>query len=430
MQEVIAHYDTFPFPRVDWLSEPDPSIDYVDVLNYDLGRCANSPLPREIRIWVPGCGTRHAVALALRYKGARILASDVSKRCLGISKDLAKGLKIKNIEYAWEDLAHSGHHNEFEFISCYGVLGYLDSPLEGLKRLRAALRRDGVLELMVNSRLRRYVPDLFHQVTKLFVSDPVNTPFKFNVVKRLIKAILRSTRCRPLNPYLKEDIDALGLLKRNLPQFSTALLNPPERNFDLIELFDLIHRGGFSFIRFCNQHLWEISNYIHDPELLRMVQRLPEQTQYQLIYLLGGYNSPLFELYLQRKELKVKRRRCDTQMDLLLEIVPSRIKPEYRYRVSHNKVISRKRAPLYRRVPKGLILDYGADERYHLPPITAKILKLSDGKNNVEQIIRKLCRSEGLSLKRYKAQLAGFIKGLFSPPTRLLFPQRCPSCKG
>lgn len=179
-----------------------------------------------------------------------------------------------------------------------------------------------------------------------------------------------------------------------------------------------------------NPHLWNLSRYIEEPEIIKRFEKLPPLRQYQLIYLIGGETSPMFEFYLQRNDFAIKRRKCDVNEEMFLQIIPRRYEPGYKYRVARNRIISRIKQPLYRKVHGNIIIDYGRGEQYALPKLVEKILPLCDGRNNLEQIIRNLCRQERFSFKQYKKDLIIFIRRLFSPPVRLLVTKICPGCHG
>jgi hypothetical protein len=386
------------------------------------------PLSSNMKIWIPGCGTRHAILYGLRFKDAQIIASDISERSLRISKNLARKLRLSNISFLKEDILKTSYFSEFDYISCYGVLMSMPEPLEGLKILRRALKKEGAVEIMVYNKKHRYPLNTFQEIFKLLTTSTNGKDAKLKMAYRLVKAIISSKRCRPLNRYLKEDLKALKLFREDLPAFADCLIHPRETSYDIFELFSLIKKGGFSFINWFYPDLWDISNYIKDPVLVGRIKELPPLVQYQLVYLIAGQDSPMFEFYLQPDDLPVEARRCDLEEEIFLEIIPRRYKPGYKYKVLKNRIVSRARQRLLGRREGRLMISSGRQEYYILPEIIKDLLPLCDGKTTIREILFKLCRSCGISFKRYKKDLIGLFRKLFSSQTRLLVVERCPPC--
>jgi 2-polyprenyl-3-methyl-5-hydroxy-6-metoxy-1,4-benzoquinol methylase len=98
------------------------------------------------RILVAGCGTgQNAIATALRFAGASLLAVDLSRASLGYARRKTLELGLKNIEYRQADILSLGALEErFDLVECSGVLHHLADPFEGW-RILAGLRKPGGL---------------------------------------------------------------------------------------------------------------------------------------------------------------------------------------------------------------------------------------------------------------------------------------------
>jgi tetratricopeptide (TPR) repeat protein/SAM-dependent methyltransferase len=108
-------------------------------------------------VLIAGCGTGHCVIeAARRYRGARVLALDLSLTSLAYAKRKTAELGIKSIDYAQADILKLGALTRtFDVIEAGGVLHHLDDPFEGWRVLLKLLRPGGFLYLGLYSALGR-----------------------------------------------------------------------------------------------------------------------------------------------------------------------------------------------------------------------------------------------------------------------------------
>jgi 2-polyprenyl-3-methyl-5-hydroxy-6-metoxy-1,4-benzoquinol methylase len=140
---VQAQYEANPYPR--WVRmqsvyDAAPLAQIVKEL-FPGVELAGAEKPR---ILVAGCGTgQNAIATALRFSGASVLAVDLSRASLGYAQRKTHELGLKNIEYRQADILGLGALKErFDLIECSGVLHHLADPYEGW-RVLAGLRKPG-----------------------------------------------------------------------------------------------------------------------------------------------------------------------------------------------------------------------------------------------------------------------------------------------
>jgi len=102
-----------------------------------------------IEILIAGCGTgQHSIATAQRYKGAKVLAVDLSMTSLCYAKRKTQEAGLKNIEYVQADIMHlSTPGRTFDVIESVGVLHHLADPLAGWRKLLSLLRPGGFMRL-------------------------------------------------------------------------------------------------------------------------------------------------------------------------------------------------------------------------------------------------------------------------------------------
>ena len=108
------------------------------------------------RILVAGCGTGNEVfALHRFYPKAEVVGVDFSRRSIDIARQLHRRFFGKaNLKFSWADVTSPGFRKSaggaFDFISCHGVLSYIEEPDRGIAALAKCLGRDGALYLGVN----------------------------------------------------------------------------------------------------------------------------------------------------------------------------------------------------------------------------------------------------------------------------------------
>ena len=158
---VRQQYEENPYPR--WVvapSAPEP----VSVDGYLRGRfphSAHRPLGERTStdILVAGCGTgEHSIGTARRYRGAKVLAVDLSLSSLAYAQRKTRELGLQNIEYAQADvLAIASIGRSFDMIDASGVLHHLSDPYAGWRALIRLLRPGGLMRIGLYSERGRAI---------------------------------------------------------------------------------------------------------------------------------------------------------------------------------------------------------------------------------------------------------------------------------
>lgn len=156
---VRQQYEENPYPR--WTRSslfPDPlSLD--ERLRRQVPHARFQPLgPRDaIDILVAGCGTgRHAIETASHYRGARVLAIDLSASSLGYAVRKSQEIGQTHTEYAQADILQlSSIERRFDLIESVGVLHHLAEPEAGWRALLPLLRPGGLMLIGLYSELAR-----------------------------------------------------------------------------------------------------------------------------------------------------------------------------------------------------------------------------------------------------------------------------------
>ena len=108
-------------------------------------------------VLIAGCGTgSHSILAAQRFRGARVLAIDLSLSSISYAKRKTQELGITNIEYAQADILKLGDiARTFDIIESGGVLHHLADPFLGWRILLSRLRPGGFMRLGFYSELAR-----------------------------------------------------------------------------------------------------------------------------------------------------------------------------------------------------------------------------------------------------------------------------------
>ncbi len=155
---VRDQYEHNPYPRWAKLplpAEPDTVEGALRTLFPSLP--AGSATRDGCEVLIAGCGTGHcAIEAARRYRGARVLAVDLSLTSLGYAMRKTRELAITNIDYAQADILQLGALGQtFDVIEAGGVLHHLDDPFAGWRVLVDLLRPGGFMYLGLYSALGR-----------------------------------------------------------------------------------------------------------------------------------------------------------------------------------------------------------------------------------------------------------------------------------
>jgi len=156
---VRRQYEENPYPR--WIVAPSRPVP-MTVDEYLRGRFPLAPFHplgdrAGVDILIAGCGTgEHSIGTARRYKGAKVLAIDLSLSSLAYATRKTRELGLTNIEYAQADVLALGSVGRFfDVIDASGVLHHLSDPVAGWRELLKLLRPGGLMRVGLYSELAR-----------------------------------------------------------------------------------------------------------------------------------------------------------------------------------------------------------------------------------------------------------------------------------
>jgi tetratricopeptide (TPR) repeat protein/2-polyprenyl-3-methyl-5-hydroxy-6-metoxy-1,4-benzoquinol methylase len=158
-EKVREQYEENPYPR--WVKLPlhHAARRFNDELRQTLPLARFTPLRDDSQpeVLIAGCGTGcHSILTAQRFRGARVLAIDLSLSSICYALRKTQELGVTNVEYAQADILALGDITRmFDIIASGGVLHHLADPFLGWRTLLSRLRPGGFMHLGFYSQVAR-----------------------------------------------------------------------------------------------------------------------------------------------------------------------------------------------------------------------------------------------------------------------------------
>jgi tetratricopeptide (TPR) repeat protein/2-polyprenyl-3-methyl-5-hydroxy-6-metoxy-1,4-benzoquinol methylase len=169
-EEVRDQYEQNPYPR--WVKLPiqRQALHFNEELRRMLPSARFKPMSDDSApdVLIAGCGTgSQSLFVAQRFRGARVLAIDLSLNSISYARRKTQELGITNIEYAQADILKLGDiARMFDIIASVGVLHHLADPFNGWRTLLSRLRPGGFMDLGFYSQIaRRHVVKVRELIT-------------------------------------------------------------------------------------------------------------------------------------------------------------------------------------------------------------------------------------------------------------------------
>ena len=280
--EVEGFYDDHPYPppvadldryREAW-SDPDRLR-----VEYHL-MWPKTAYRQDLEILIAGCGTSQAAKHALRQPSARVTGIDNSATSLRHTRELKSRYGLKNLKVRKlpiERVHELGR--QFDKIVCTGVLHHLADPDAGLRALRAVLKPDGAMYLMLYAAYGRTGITMIQEYCRRL---GIGTSKR--ELENLIAVLRTLPNGHPLAPVLREAPDM-----RRPDALADALLHPRDRAYTVPQLFDFVERNGCGFGRWYRQ-----AQYVPQCGALSatphaaLLTKLPAREQYATVELYRG----------------------------------------------------------------------------------------------------------------------------------------------
>jgi tetratricopeptide (TPR) repeat protein/SAM-dependent methyltransferase len=156
---VREQYEQHPYPRWVKMQLFEQPMSFNAELQRALPYARFLPLADDSspEVLIAGCGTgSDAIFVASRFRGARVLAVDLSAGSLAYAQRKTHELGLTNLEYAQADILKLADiARTFDIIGAVGVLHHLQDPFEGWRILLSRLRPGGFMCLGLYSKIAR-----------------------------------------------------------------------------------------------------------------------------------------------------------------------------------------------------------------------------------------------------------------------------------
>ncbi|HEV2863281.1 MAG TPA: class I SAM-dependent methyltransferase [Pyrinomonadaceae bacterium] len=378
---LATFYKKFPWPwqpvKFDYLEDREFG---VRMLNQDLGDFTHRSVPRDARIWVAGCGTNQALHTALKYPDAQVIGSDLSTKSLELCARNARELGVTNLEVREESLNHVPYREQFDVVISTGVIHHNADPGATLEKLAAALKPDGVMEMMVYNRYQRITTSTFQKAVRVFGEQRGGVDFDadFALAKKVAANL-------PKGNALEQAFVHTQYMDWSDSDFADLFIHPVEHSYTVESLGELADACGLEYVAPCislyaksvsNAFSWNMQ--FDDPELRAAYAALPDARRWQVTNLLLFDKSPLLWFYLRRKDsaapLKTERQVCEEFLDTAFEKAKTKQRSFIRDEEGH-----------YRPSPSALDYPVAA------PPASVRaVYELADGGATMRDIFGRL----------------------------------------
>ncbi|MCJ8270019.1 MAG: methyltransferase domain-containing protein, partial [Psychrosphaera sp.] len=197
--------------------------------------------------------------------------------------------------------------NEFDYVICTGVIHHNAAPEIPLKTLYKALKKDGILELMVYNYYHRIMTTAFQKAIRTLCSNTneINVNDELPVCNNLIEQF-------PLDNYMADFLHSHK--GRPEAEIADALLQPVEYSYTVESLNALAQAADLDILHPCINHYdigasrynWNID--FENPQIKQQYLGLPDVQRWQVSNLLMENESPMVWFYLQRKDATIARK--------------------------------------------------------------------------------------------------------------------------
>ena len=267
---VRRQYQTYPYPQRDPEAERErlrtTILGQLSVANHLLWTGAR-PFGADFRVLDAGCGTGDAaifMAEQLRGTGAQAVALDFSEPSLEIARRRAEVRDLDNLTFVHspiEDLPGLDLA-PFDYIVSSGVLMVLTSPLAGLQALRAVLKPDGGMGIMLYG---AYGRTAIYQLQALFrYLAPPDWPVarRMQVVRTVLPRLHAGHWATFSHDLWKNELQTGGDAG-----LYDLLLHEQDRAFTVTEIYDLLADAKMQLRRWQPAQIYDLSLYLPNMDL-------------------------------------------------------------------------------------------------------------------------------------------------------------------
>lgn len=262
---VRKQYEALPYPqrrpkdeRTRLITTSLGQLNFVNHLFWSGRRSFDS----GFRVLDAGCGTGDAtvfMAEQLRKTNARIIALDVSKPSLRITRQRLEERRLANVELVEgpvEEIAQMGL-GPFDYIVASGVLHHLASPEEGMRALRDVLKPDGGMGVMLYGQYGRTAIYQMQALFRLIAPPDWSDTKRIAVAKRVLSNLSPMHWASFGAPSWEKELQTNGDAA-----YIDMFLHAQDRAYMVPELYELTGAAGMQIVRFLAQYTYDPLRYV------------------------------------------------------------------------------------------------------------------------------------------------------------------------
>lgn len=284
---VSRRYDRYPEPIHDLEAWTDSNWEWFDPIHAHSTLWPDRDYKPDLDILIAGSGSNQAAVFAYTNRSANVVAVDISQPSLDHLEYLKGKYGLSNLELhrlPIEEL--STLKRKFDLIVSTDVLHLLPDPVAGMKELRACLRRDGVVGVMLYAKYGRMGIKMLQSAFRNLGIGQDDAAVQ--MVREVITALPAE---HPVHNYFK----IAPVSAQSDAALADTFLHGPERNYSVDECIDLVTSAGLAF------QGWFIKApyYSHDwfrpgSSLHQAVGALPEAELWSVVERLHVMNASHF----------------------------------------------------------------------------------------------------------------------------------------
>lgn len=241
LPEVRDQYESMPYPPCDPKNERKQLVrTWLESLPMINHYCfsGKQTFQNHFRVLVAGGGTGDAsiyLAEQLRETNAEIVHVDLSQTSIAIASERAAIRGLTNITWIQDSLLNLPDLGigKFDYINCCGVLHHLADPNAGLQALRAVLKKNGAMGLMVYATYGRTGVYQMQKLMRLIHSDKADANTKIRNTSSILNTL-------PESNWFKRGEELHNDHKLGNAGIYDLLLHSQDRAYTTGELFDWI----------------------------------------------------------------------------------------------------------------------------------------------------------------------------------------------
>ncbi|MEZ4469179.1 MAG: methyltransferase domain-containing protein [bacterium] len=226
-----------------------------------------------------------------------MIAIDFSEASVRTSAALAESLGLENLRHEVRDILALNPGDlggAFDLIVSFGVIHHLRDPAAGLSRLRALLRPDGAMLLMVYSTTHRRPVRELDAIASALAGPSADAESRVAA----LTALARELGDFP-GPLRDSFAALLEQAEGDIPALMDTFGHPNYHTYSIDELWALLASAGLRFSTWAMPGQWSAAHTLGDSDVASALDTLPTPRRWDV---LDRLLAPLFIFYAEAAE--------------------------------------------------------------------------------------------------------------------------------